>query len=184
MNAIHIKNALTIPFFNGHFKGILYSDVLRLPKRDHEHLDFYVVNTNHIFGEHWFGCIYIGNKWIIFDCSTFTPRKDHEDLKKALYRTSPTNVQIIFDSAQLQGLEALTCGLHTISFVYFTFKKFIGKKKSSYKQNQYCDKLIEFCKLIHNSPDDFVYKSVYNSGIFGIEKENPKEIQLWLKHFH
>lgn len=128
MNADHIENALTIPFFGGHFKGFLYSDVSKLLKKDHGHLDFYVINTNHIFGEHWFACMYIENKWIIFDCSIFTPRKDHEDLEKALYWTSPANVRILFDSAQLQKPGALTCGLHTISFIYFTFKKFIEKK--------------------------------------------------------
>ena len=184
MNAAHIENALNIPFFNGHFKGILYSDKLKLSEKNHEVLDFYVINTNHIFGEHWFGCIYIENKWIIFDSSTFTPSKYHNNLMEALYRTSSKNVQILFDSAQLQRPEALTCGLHTISFIYFTFNKFIKKTKSSYKQNQYCNKLINFCKIIHNSPDDFVYKCVYNSGIFNIEKEDPKAIKLWLGHFN
>ena len=56
MDLGHIVQALSMPLFKGHFLGFMFADTLLLTKKGHKHLDFYVVNTNHIFGEHWYCC--------------------------------------------------------------------------------------------------------------------------------
>lgn len=181
MNSGHIKDALSIPLFKGHFMGFLFSDSLELTlsKKRHKNLDFYVINTDHVFGQHWFACIRGGREWIIFDCSTFTPRKDHELLKAVLSR----ELDVVFDCKQLQQPTSLTCGLHVISFIYFIFGYLKNHKEMSYDSNYYCNKLLDFCKKIHYSPDNFVYHSIYDSGLFPLELENQREIEAWLEHF-
>ena len=161
--------------------GFLFSDSLELTlsKKRHKNLDFYVINTDHVFGQHWFACIRGGREWIIFDCSTFTPRKDHELLKAVLSR----ELDVVFDCKQLQQPTSLTCGLHVISFIYFIFGYLKTHKEMSYDSNYYCKKLLDFCKKIHCSPDKFVYHSIYDSGLFPLKLENQREIQSWLEHF-
>lgn len=159
--------------------GFLFSDSLKLSRKNHKHLDFYVINTDHVFGQHWFACIRGGKEWIIFDCSTFTPRRDHDVLKEALSRES----SVIFDCKQLQQPGSLSCGMHVLCFIYFISIYLKNRSESPYHPNYYCNKLIDYCKHIHSSPDNFVYHSVYDSGIFPLEKEDEKEIKSWLKHF-
>ena len=179
MDSDHIRQALSIPLFRKHFVGFLFSDSLKLMKKKHRYLDFYVVNTNHVFGQHWFACIRGKKEWIIFDCSAFTPSKDHDVLREALCRES----DVIFDCKQLQDPTSLSCGLHVISFIYYTFRNLEKRDTGSYIPNYYCNKLLKFCKFNHSSPDNFVYRSVYESGVFSIEVEDEREIDLWLKHF-
>ena len=175
MNSDHIKSALSSPIFDKHFIGFLFTDLLKLAKKRHRYLDFYVVNTNHVFGQHWFACIRGSNEWIIFDSSAFTPRKDHDALKRALYG----ECAVTFDCEQLQKPTSLSCGLHAISFIYYTYRAFSGKRAiTPYIQNHYCNKLINFCRRNNFSPDNFVYRSVYESGIFNLEVEDEREINL------
>ena len=54
MDSGHMVQALSMPLFKKHFLGFLFSDALSLLQKEHEYLDFYVINTNHVFGEHWF----------------------------------------------------------------------------------------------------------------------------------
>ena len=157
--------------------GFLFSDSLNLRKKTHETLDFYVVNTNHVFGQHWFACIRATNGWIIFDCSTFTPSRDHDVLKRALSRES----RVIFDCKQLQQPTSLSCGLHVISFVYFMYRRL--QNRDIYVPNYYCNKLLKFCESRHYSPDNLIFCFVQESRIFPIELENDKEVKSWLKHF-
>lgn len=177
MNSDHIKRALSIPFFEGHFMGFLFSDLLHLTKKKHKTLDFYIVNTNHVFGQHWYGCIRAASGWIIFDCSTFTPAKDHDRLKKALSQES----RVILDCKQLQDPTSLSCGLHVISFIYFMYKRL--RDRNIYIPNFYCNKLLGFCKSRGYSPDNLVFYFVRESEIFPLEVENEREIRLWLAHF-
>ena len=96
MDGGHMIRALSMPMFKKHFLGFLFSDELSIPEKQHNYLDFYVVNTNHVFGEHWFACIRGKNEWIIFYSSAFTPKRDHNVLKKLLARET----HVIFDCSQ------------------------------------------------------------------------------------
>ena len=154
MNSSHIREALSIPFFRNHFMGFLFIDSLKLSKKKHKYMDFYIVNTNHVFGEHWFACIHVKSAWIIFDCSAFTPEKNHEALEKILSKET----RVIFDRRQLQNPTSLSCGLHSISYIYFMFRLFSkGDLSFEYTHNYYCDRLLEYCTRSHFTPDMFVY---------------------------
>lgn len=182
MNSDHIGMALSIPFFKNHFMGFLFTDSLKLRKRVHKFLDFYVVNTDHIFGRHWFACIYIKHYWIIFDCSEFTPLKDHQALKKILRNEG----NVITDQRQLQNPTSLSCGLHVISFFYYIFIIFDYSKdydQRTYCNDYYCNKLLSFCAMKRITPDFFVYHLVYESRIFHVEKEDPEELRKWFENF-
>ena len=170
--------ALSIPLFKKHFLGFLFSDALSLPKQEHEYLDFYVINTNHVFGEHWFACIRGKTKWIIFDCSVFTPKKYHDALKKILSRETP---HVVLDCSHLQETTSLSCGSHVISFLYFFVRK-MGKS-AFYPPNYYFNKLLKFCKIHKISPDTFVRYLVYDSGVFGIKPESSRRVKTWLNSF-
>ena len=97
MDSGHMVKALSIPLFKKHFLGFLFSDALSLLRKEHDYLDFYVINTNHVFGEHWFTCVRGRTKWIIFDCSAFTPKEYHDGLKEILSKEAP----VVFDCSQL-----------------------------------------------------------------------------------
>ena len=177
MDSSHIVEALSMPLFKNHFSGFLFSDSLHLVRKKHQFLDFYIINTNHVFGEHWFACIRGIDEWIIFDCSAFTPKKDHDTLNKTLRKEG----RVVFDCQQLQKSNSLSCGMHVISYIYFAFK--ILKKRVPYISNYYCNKIMRFCKLNHICPDDFVFSLLYDSGIFHVAEEGKKEIDHWLKNF-
>ena len=168
---------LSIPLFKKHFLGFLFSDALSLQKREHKYLDFYVINTNRVFGEHWFTCIRGKTKWIIFDCSVFTPKEYHDALKKVLSREA----RVVLDCSQLQKPTFLSCGPHVISFLYSFIKRKMGKS-TSYPINFYSKKLLKFCKIHKISADTFVHSLVYDSGVFGIKPESKKRLETWLNH--
>ena len=178
MDSGHMVEALSTPLFKKHFLGFLFSDALSLLRKEHDYLDFYVINTNHVFGEHWFTCVRGRTKWIIFDCSVFTPKEYHDGLKEILSKEAP----VVFDCSQLQRPTSLSCGPHVLSFLYFFFKTKM-KQNLSYPVNYYSKKLLKFCRMNEIFPDIFVHYLVYDSSIFKIKMENEKTVNLWLKHF-
>ena len=116
MDSGHIVQALSMPLFKKHFLGFLFSDVLSLPRKEHKYLDFSY--HNHVFGEHWFISIRGRTKWIIFDCSVFTPKEYHDVLKEILSRKTP----VVFGCSQLQRPTSLSYGPHVLSiFVLFSY---------------------------------------------------------------
>ena len=101
MDAESITSCLTSPSFTGTHRGI---------EREVVDGNSYIFNTDINAGKYWFALLYADCLWYLFDCSVLTPIEDHVKIINKLHHN------VVLPVAQLQGLESMTCGKHSICF--------------------------------------------------------------------
>lgn len=184
MDISTIERASRRSVFEKRFKGVLFSDVQWARKiSSHGIGDFYIVNTNHVRGIHWFSIVRGWDMWVIFDSSMDTPQSSYQNI------VSRMSVPCIIDRGDLQGKESLLCGEFSLCSVALMGKLFIkmGDKlnHSTYPINYYSVKMLDYVKTQKCSTDEFVFDFVYKQmkKKLHISPENIREVEKWLCSF-
>ena len=135
--------------------------------------DSWVLNTNHVTGEHWFCVIFFGNTCVLFDCNLLDPIEYHNYVKRRAKKYS-----VCVQWAQLQSLQAFTCGEHCICFLHTIAK--INPQKCDF---DYGKILFKLCKKLGISCDQYVTDFIYKNKQFkGIEKPKLTDVSKWFLH--
>ena len=184
MDISTIESASQRDFFDKRFKGVLFSDIQdgrRILSRRIG--DFYIVNTNHIRGRHWFSLVRGWDMWVIFDSSVDTPLSSYQNI------VSRITVPCIIDRGELQGEESLLCGEFALTSVALMGKLFIkmGDKLNhlTYEKNYYSGKIVDYVKTKRCSADEFVFNFIYKhmKKKLHISPENIRQVEEWLYSF-
>ena len=119
----------------------------------------------------------LGDICFLFDCSLLTPPEAH---KKVL--ASFPNLEISKQIAQLQGVEALTCGEHCITFLCNVVNASLhdSGSKDSMKNLEYAAMLRKVSSELDISCDQYVTDFVYTSNLFDVKKTSLRETSDWL----
>ena len=184
MDISTIERASQRIFFQNHFKGVLFSDIEYSQRILSRRIgDFYIVNTNHIRGIHWFSIVRGWDMWVIFDSSVDTPHSSYQNI------VSRINVPCIIDRGVLQGKESLLCGEFALTSVVLMGKLFVkmGDKlnHSTYPKNYYSAKMLTYVKTKKCSTDEFVFNFIYKhmKKKLHISPENIRQVEKWLWSF-
>lgn len=176
-----IHKACTSSALKKHFLGILFSDKISIKIKNGNVADFYIVNTNHLSGEHWYTIIRGSNMWVIFDSTEFTPNEEYENV------INSTKLPCIIDRGKIQSDSSLLCGefaLMATLLMTNIFTNFENLNYSSYPVNYYSKSIKKYVKLKGKSCNDFVYKYIYNDMKLNlhIKPECKNEVVEWLKY--
>ena len=115
-----IKECLSSSAFKGNLLEVTAVEDFKAPTSP-SNGDCIVLNTNASIGEHWFPILYSDNKWFLFDCLLLTPIADHVKIIKEI---KSTGKRFKLQTGQLQGLGSMTCGEHSICFLFFVTATF------------------------------------------------------------
>ena len=166
-----IKRCLTSSgVFTGNLLGIVGVPEFRPTHK--EVRDGYVFNTNRNVGEHWFAMINARGTWYLFDCSNITPNDDHTMIINRL------KCNVDMQTGQLQALNSMTCGEHSITFLCL-FMKLIDDGETL-DGVDYCETLTKSCEGFGESPDQYVTDFIYSSGRFPhAKKPSLASVDAW-----
>ena len=170
MDAESIVSCLTSPSFTGTLQGIESVGNFK-PEREVVDGDSYIFNTDINAGKHWFALLYVDCLWYLLDCSVLTPIDDHVKIINKLHHN------VVLQVAQLQVLDSMTCGEHSICFLYFAMKTFAEMKTL---------KGLNYYRLLRNvdydkgvTPDQLVSDFIHSSN-FKVQKPDLDSVAEWL----
>ena len=112
MNEEAMSTCLTSPVFGGSLRGVVSIDNFA-PRRPPKSGDSYVFNTDLNADQHWFALLYVDGVWYLSDSTALTPVEDHLKIINGLRHNVDMQV------GQLQAVGSMTCGEHSIGFLYF-----------------------------------------------------------------
>ena len=130
MDMVTLETASRQKYFKKKFKGVLFSDETRKRSISNSAIgDFFIVNTNHVKGIHWYSLVRGGDMWVIFDSSEETPLSAYKNIIDRL------SLPVIIDRANLQSVDSLLCGEYALCAVVMMGKTFLkmGKKNKPFQ---------------------------------------------------
>ena len=142
---------------------------------NHKNGDCYILNTDNAGGQHWFCVLVLEHICFLFDCSLLTPPEAHKKVLAA-FPNIPVSKQI----AQLQGIDALTCGEHCIAFLCNVVNASLHNEDDSMKHLAYAAMLRKVSAELNISCDQYVTDFVYTSNLFDIKTPSLRETSDWL----
>ena len=161
MDAESIASCLTSPSFTGTLRGIESVGNFK-PEREVMDGDSYIFNTDINAGKHWFALLYADCLWYLFDCSVLTPIDDHVKIINKLHHN------VVLQVAHLQAFDSMTCGEHSICFLYFAMKTF--SEINTLKGLDYCSVLRNVASDKGVTPDQLVSDFIHSSSNFKVQK--------------
>ena len=141
------------------------------PRRPPKSGDSYLFNTDLNAGQHWHALLYVDGVWYLFDSSALTPVEDHLKIINKLRHNVDMQV------GQLQAVDSMTCGEHSIGFLYFAMEVFHDGK--GLEGMDYCSDLKKAAASIGETPNQLVTDSVYSSR-FKVQKPDLDDVDEWL----
>ena len=138
----------------------------------HKNGDSYVFNTDLNAGQHWFALLYAGGVWYLLDFSALTTIEYHLKIINKL------RCDVDMQVGQLHAVDSMTCGEHSISFLYFAMKVF--NDDGNLGGIDYCNMLKKASVAIWESAEQLVTNFVY-SGRFKVEKPDLDNVDEWLR---
>ena len=184
MDMVTLETASRQKYFKKKFKGVLFSDETRKRSISNYAIgDFFIVNTNHVKGIHWYSLVRGGDMWVIFDSSEETALSAYKNIIDRL------SLPVIIDRANLQSADSLLCGEYALCSVVMMGKTFLkmGKKINhfNYPKNYYSKRIAAYVRSKNISSDKFVFNFIYKTmkHFLHITPEKKSDVEQWLSSF-